>query len=88
MPDGEPRSRQAPEMRLGARHACARDGRIWAKSACIECRLPGAGWSATGIIAEMTKEQSLAFQERLGLPKSPVLTTTEAWSKTLASTAN
>lgn len=73
---------------MDPRRACAKDGRIWAMVSCTTCRIGFAGWSATGVIAEMTKEQSLAFQDRLGLAKVVPLTTTEAWSNAIASAAN
>lgn len=74
----------ASERRL----ACAKDGRVWGLAACMMCRVPFAGWSATGLVAEMTKEQSLAFQARLGLPNNAPLGSTEAWSTAIATAAN
>ena len=70
------------------KRACAKDGRLWAMISCTVCRMPYIGWSATAVIAEMTKEQALAIQERLGLPKAVPLTTTEAWSSAIATAAN
>jgi hypothetical protein len=62
--------------------ACLKDGRLWASTSCVECRLPG--WSATALVAELTREQALMVQQRLGLPAKEPLLTAEAWSKALA----
>jgi hypothetical protein len=70
------------------RRACAKDGKVWASTSCPMCRMAFAGWSAVAVISEMTKEQSLAFQQRLRLPHDVPLTTTEAWASALASAAN
>lgn len=61
-----------------------KDGQLWASSACITCRMVDAGWSATALIAELTREQALACQKRLGLPTDAPLLTAEAWTKALA----
>lgn len=71
-----------------ARRACVEDGVLYAASVCMMCRLPTAGWSAVGVIAELTKEQSLALQEKLGLSTSATLSTTEAWQKAIAAAAS
>ena len=64
--------------------ACVQDGKLWAANVCVMCRMANAGWSATGLIAEMTREQALACQERLGLPAKEPLLTAEAWTKAIA----
>jgi len=75
----------APQPGFGeARRACAQDGVLYAASVCMMCRLPTAGWSAVGVIAELTKVQSLALQEKLGLPTTAPLATTEAWHAAIA----
>jgi hypothetical protein len=67
--------------------ACVKDGQLFARSTCVVCRLPGAGWNATALIAEMTRDQALACQKRLGLPTKEPLLTAEAWTKALAAAA-
>ncbi len=81
--------KKAPREQLGeSRQACTAEGRVYALSACMMCRLPQAGWSAVGLIAEMTREQSLTLQAKLGLSEAAPLTTTEAWQKAITAAAS
>lgn len=81
--------KKTPREQLGESHqACTADGRIYALSACMMCRLPQAGWSAVGLIAEMTREQSLTLQAKLGLSEAAPLRTTDDWQKAITAASS
>lgn len=84
VPVGKDAKAQKPTFSGDLRSACIKDGQLWASSACLTCRMPDAGWSATALIAELTREQALACQKRLGLPADQPLLTAKAWAKALA----
>ena len=71
-----------------SRQACVADGRVYALSSCVMCRLPNAGWSVVALVAEMTHEQSLTLQAKLGLPEAAPLTTADAWQKAITAASS
>ena len=64
--------------------ACVKDGKLYAQSRCVMCRMFDAGSSAVALIGEMTREQALACQRMLGLPATDPLLSEDVWTKAIA----
>lgn len=64
--------------------ACTSAEEVFAAEGCAMCRVPGAGWSAQGRIAEMTDAQHLHLQKQLGLSTSAPFRTASAWRSAIA----
>lgn len=62
---------------------CIADGVLYARSHCIMCRLPNAGFSTVARLDELTEPQSTAIQRLLGLPPTGIAGA-KAWAKMLA----
>lgn len=59
--------------------------RLWVRAvSCGACRRV-MGWSFVGDLPRLRDTEIQSLQERLGLPRDPVLKTAAAWKKTLAS---
>jgi len=68
--------------------ACVSEGVLFAGSLCFACRLVDSGWSAKAIIAELTEEQALELQKRLGLDTARALTGAGAWQSAISAAAH
>ena len=78
------------DMATGTFHegeGCVKDDRLYLTTNCMECRQFNL-WDMTGIVAEMTDSQLLDAQQRIGLPKEPMLRTPDAWRTALAANAS
>lgn len=62
-----------------APNACLSEGVLYAGAICFACRLMDAGWSAKALVRELTREQSLELQKRLGLDTTRPLGTEAEW---------
>jgi hypothetical protein len=69
-----------------ASKACVDGDRIFAARECVVCRVPTEE-RLLGLIADMTPRQLEVAQKLAGLPSSPLLTTTTAWTTAIAAAA-
>ncbi|MFO0568108.1 MAG: hypothetical protein U0263_20780 [Polyangiaceae bacterium] len=77
----EPRELGRQTMYIPA--ACATNDHLVAGSTCFACRLMGAGWSIRALVDELSDEQALDLQRRLGLDASAALRGKDAWNRAI-----
>ena len=81
--DAPCRLRKVGQVGMDVQGACVSDGRLYAARWCVPCRVVGAGWSVVAELAETTRPQARAIQERLGLPGGTLVSAGD-WEKAIS----